>query len=130
MAEAVSFPRSWRFHSDDSDKPADGPTFRGRFTGVIELAPSQNGDTPVARFIEEESGDEVSIWLFNIALKDQLAKLAPETGELVQIDYHGKKKSQTSGRPYKSFKATAPEREVPTLSWGALAAVDEEEDED
>ena len=129
MADAVSFPRGWRFHSDDPSKPADGTSFLGRFTGVIELAPSQNGDTPVARFIDEETGEEVSVWMFNLALKDQLAKLAPEPGELVQIDYHGKKKSQSSGKMYASFKATAPEREVPTLSWGALAAV-EEEDED
>lgn len=124
------YPRSWRFHTDDPSKPADGDTFRGRFTGVIELAPSQNGDTPVARFIDEETEEEVSIWMFNLALKDQLAKLAPEVGELVEIKYFGKKKSATSGRNYKSFKATAPERVVPTLSWGALATVEEEEDED
>lgn len=130
MAEAVSFPRAWRFHSDDASQPADGPTFRGRFTGVIEMGSTVNGDSPVARFINEDSGEEISIWLFNQALKDQLSKLAPEKDELVQIDYHGRKTSKTSGRKYQSFKATAPERPVQALSWGALGAVDEEEEEE
>lgn len=123
----VDFPRAWRFHSDEDD--ADGATFLGRFTGVIEQGQTSYGDKPVARFIQEETGEEVSIWLFNQSLLDQLSKLAPETGELVKIDWHGKKKSKSTGRPYQAFKATAPERPVVALSWAALAVNEEEEEE-
>ncbi len=130
MADSVDFPRPWKFHSDDPNVPADGPTFLGRFTGVIEAGETAYGAKPVARFIEEASGEEISIWLFNQALLDQLSKLAPEKDELVRIDYHGKKKSKTSTRSYQSFKASAPERPVQALSWGALAASEEEEEDE
>ena len=128
MTDSVDFPRAWRFHSDDGD--ADGPTFLGRFTGVIEAGETAYGPKPVARFITEDTGEEISIWLFNQALLDQLSKLAPEKDELVKIDYHGKKKSKTSTRSYQSFKASAPERQVQVLSWGSLAATEEEEEDD
>lgn len=129
MADSVDFPRPWKFHSDDPAVPADGPSFRGRFTGVIEAGETSYGPKPVARFVEEDSGEEISIWLFNQALLDQLSKLAPEKDELVVIDYHGKKTSKTSGRKYQSFKATAPERPVQALSWGALAVTEEDEED-
>lgn len=127
MADTVEFPRAWKFHSDNGD--ADGPSFVGRFTGVLEQGETAYGPKPVARFIHEESGEEISIWLFNQALLDQVAKLAPEAGELVKIDYMGKKKSKTSTRSYQSFKASAPERPQAALSWGSLAATEEEDDE-
>lgn len=127
MSDSVDFPRPWKFHSDEGD--ADGATFLGRFTGVIEAGETSYGSKPVARFIHEESGEEISIWLFNQALLDQLSKLAPEAGELVKIDYHGRKTSKTSGRKYQSFKASAPERPAQALSWAALGTPDEEEEE-
>lgn len=129
MSDSVDFPRPWKFHSDDASNPADGATFVGRFTGVIEAGETSYGPKPVARFVEEASGEEISIWLFNQALLDQLSKLAPAKDELVKIDYHGKKTSKTSGRKYQSFKASAPERPVAELSWAALGAT-EDEDED
>lgn len=128
MSDSVEFPRAWRFHSDDDKNPADGATFLGRFTGVIEEGETSYGTKPVARFVEEETGEEVSIWLFNQSLLDQLSKLAPETDELVKVEWHGKKTSKTSGRKYQSFKASAPERPVAQLSWGSLAINDEEEE--
>lgn len=128
MSDSVDFPRAWRFHSDEGD--ADGATFLGRFTGVIESGETAYGTKPVARFVGEASGEEISIWLFNQALLDQLSKLAPEKNELVKIDYHGRKTSKTSGRKYQSFKASAPERPVQVLSWAALGAVEEEEDDE
>lgn len=127
MSDSVDFPRAWKFHSDEGD--ADGATFLGRFTGLIEAGETAYGSKPVARFVEEASGEEVSIWLFNQALTDQLSKLRPEAGELVKIDYHGRKTSKTSGRKYQSFKASAPERQTQALSWGDLATVEEEDDE-
>lgn len=127
MSDSVDFPRPWKFHSDEGD--ADGATFIGRFTGVIESGETSYGSKPVARFVHEETGEEISIWLFNQALLDQLAKLAPEKDELVKIDYHGRKTSKTSGRKYQSFKASAPERPTQALSWAALGSVDEEEEE-
>lgn len=127
MSESVDFPRPWKFHSDEGD--ADGPVFVGRFTGVIEQGETGYGPKPVTRFVEEETGEEVSIWLFNQSLLDQLSKLAPEAGELVRIEYHGKKTSKTSGRKYQSFKAVAPERPTQALSWAALGVSEEEEDE-
>jgi hypothetical protein len=130
MADAVEFPRAWRFHSDDSDHPADGATFLGRFTGVIETGQSAYGDKPVARFVAEETGEEISIWLFQQALLDQLAKLKPEKGELVKIDYLGKKKSKTSKYSYQSFKASAPERPVVALTWDNLGVPEEELEDD
>lgn len=127
MTDSVDFPRAWKFHSDTGD--ADGPTFVGRFTGVIESGETASyGPKPVARFVEEETGEEISIWLFNQALLDQLSKLSPEKDELVKIDYHGRKTSKTSGRKYQSFKASAPERPVQALSWGSLAVHEEEDD--
>lgn len=128
MTDAVDFPRPWKFHSDEGD--ADGPTFLGRFTGIIEAGETAYGTKPVARFIHEDSGEEISIWLFNQALLDQLSKVAPEKDELVQIDYHGRKTSKTSGRKYQSFKVSAPERPVQALSWAALGAVEEEEEDE
>lgn len=128
MSDSVEFPRAWRFFSDEGD--ADGATFLGRFTGVIEAGETSYGTKPVARFVDEVSGEEVSIWLFQQALLDQLSKLAPEKGELVKIDYHGKKTSKTSGRKYQSFKASAPERPVQELSWAALGAPEEEADDE
>lgn len=128
MSESVDFPKAWRFHSDEGD--ADGPVFLGRFTGVIETGETAYGSKPVARFVEEETGEEVSIWLFNQALLDQLSKLAPETDELVKIEWHGKKTSKTSGRKYQSFKASAPERPVQALSWAALGSPEEEDADD
>lgn len=127
MSESVDFPRPWMFHNDSGD--ADGPVFEGRFTGIIEEGETQYGTKPVARFVEEATGEEVSIWLFNQALQDQLVKLAPEKGELVKIEWHGKKRSKTTGRNYQSFKASAPERPVVQLSWAALAVPEEEEEE-
>lgn len=127
MSESVEFPRPWRFHSDEGD--ADGAVFTGRFTGIIEQGETSYGTKPVARFVEETSGEEVSIWLFNQSLLDQLSRLAPEKDELVKIEWHGKKTSKTSGRKYQSFKASAPERPVVALSWGDLAVPDEEEEE-
>lgn len=127
MSDSVDFPRAWKFHSDEGD--ADGAVFLGRFTGVIEAGETAYGTKPVARFVEEETGEEISIWLFNQALLDQLSKLAPEKDELVKIEWHGKKTSKTSGRKYQSFKASAPERPVQALSWAALGAVEEEEEE-
>lgn len=124
MSDSVDFPRAWKFHSDEGD--ADGAVFLGRFTGVLEQGETSYGAKPVARFVEEESGEEVSIWLFNQSLLDQLSKLAPEVDELVKIEWHGKKRSKSTGRNYQSFKATAPERQVQALSWGSLAVVDEE----
>jgi hypothetical protein len=128
MSDSVDFPRPWKFHSDEGD--ADGATFLGRFTGIIEAGETAYGTKPVARFVNEESGEEISIWLFNQALLDQLSKLAPEKDELVKIDYHGRKTSKTSGRKYQSFKASAPERPVMALSWAALGAPEEEEDDE
>lgn len=128
MSDSVEFPRCWRFFNDDGE--ADGATFVGRFTGVIEAGETSYGTKPVARFIEEATGEEVSIWLFQQALLDQLSKLAPEKDELVKIDYHGKKTSKTSGRRYQSFKASAPERPVMQLSWAALGAAEEDEEEE
>lgn len=129
MSDSVDFPRAWRFHSDEGD--ADGPTFVGRFTGVIEQGETGSyGPKPVARFVEEETGEEISIWLFNQALLDQLAKLSPEKDELVKIEWHGKKTSKTSGRKYQSFKVVAPERPVVQLSWAALAVPEEEDGEE
>lgn len=127
MADSVEYPRAWVFHSDEGK--ADGASFVGRFTGAIEAGETSYGTKPVARFVHEETGEEFSIWLFNQALLDQLAKLAPEAGELVKIDYHGRKTSKTSGRRYQSFKASAPERPTAALSWAALGAVEEEDDE-
>jgi len=127
MVDSVEFPRAWRFFNDDGE--ADGPTFIGRFTGIIEEGETSYGTKPVARFVHEDSGEEISVWLFNQALLDQLSRLAPEKDELVKIDYHGKKTSKTSGRKYQSFKASAPERPVVQLSWGSLAVMDEEEEE-
>lgn len=128
MSDSVDFPRPWKFHSDTGD--ADGPVFRGRFTGVIEKGETSYGAKPVARFIEESSDEEVSIWLFNQSLLDQLSKLAPEKGELVEISWHGKKRSNSTGRNYQSFKATAPERPVVALTWAGLGVVEEEEDDE
>lgn len=128
MSDAVEFPRAWRFHSDEGD--ADGATFLGRFTGVIEAGETSYGTKPVARFVEEETGEEISIWLFNQALLDQLSKVAPEKDELVKIDYLGKKKSKTSKYSYQSFKVSAPERPAVALSWAALGAVEEEAEDE
>jgi hypothetical protein len=127
MSEAVDFPRAWRFHSDEDD--ADGAVFEGRFTGIIEQGETAYGTKPVARFVEAATGEEVSIWLFNQSLLDQLSKLAPEKDELVRVEWRGKKTSKTSGRKYQAFKASAPERPVVQLSWGDLA-VEEETEED
>lgn len=127
MTDSVDFPRAWRFHSDTDD--ADGPVFRGRFTGLIEQGETTYGSKPVARFIDEDSGDEVSIWLFNQSLLDQLSKVAPEKDELVEITWMGKKKSKSTGRNYQAFRVTAPERPVEVLSWASLAIPEEEEEE-
>lgn len=126
MSESVDFPRAWRFHSDEGD--ADGPVFVGRFTGIIEAGETTYGTKPVARFVEEESGEEISLWLFNQSLLDQLSKLAPEKDELVRIEYHGKKRSKSTGRNYQSFKASAPERPQVALSWASLGVNDEDEE--
>lgn len=125
------YPRAWKFHSDDASKPADGPVFEGRFTGVIEEGQTQDyGAKPVARFIQEGTGEEISIWLFAQALLDRMAKLAPEKDELVRIEYLGKKKSTKSTRSYQNFKVTAPERPQANLSWASLGAPVEEEDDE
>lgn len=122
------FPKAWRFHSDTGD--ADGTVFRGRFTGVIEAGETRDyGTKPVARFIQEDTDTEYSIWLFQQALLDRVVKIAPEKGELIVIEYLGKKKSKTSSRTYASFRVTAPERLVEILTWDSLA-VHDEEDED
>lgn len=128
MSDSVDFPRPWRFHNEDGD--ADGPVFEGRFTGVIEAAETTYGTKPVARFVEEATGEEVSIWLFNQSLLDQLSKLAPEKDELVKIEWHGKKTSKSTGRKYQAFKASAPERPVVQLSWAALAIPEDDEEDD
>ncbi len=128
MSDSVDFPRSWLFHNDDGE--ADGPTFLGRFTGVIEQAETQYGTKPVARFTEEATGEEFSIWIFNQALGDQLSKLSPEKGELVKIDWMGKKTSKTTGRRYQSYKASAPERPVVQLSWASLGVPELEDESD
>lgn len=131
MADQAEFPRPWRFHSDDPNTPADGAVFRGRFTGVIEEGLTRDyGAKPVARFIAEDTGEEISIWLFAQALLDRMAKLAPEKDELVVIEYLGKKKSKSSTRSYQNFRVTAPERPSVGLTWGALAASDVDEDEE
>lgn len=131
MAENADFPRPWRFHSDDASSPADGATFLGRFTGVIEEGLTRDyGAKPVARFVEEGTGEEISIWLFAQALLDRMVKLAPEKDELVEIKYLGKKKSKTSTRSYQNFQVTAPERQKADLSWASLGASDVEEDEE
>lgn len=127
MSDSVDFPRAWMFHNDNGD--ADGPVFVGRFTGLIEQGETAYGAKPVARFIEEDSGEEVSIWLFNQSLLDQLSKVAPEKDELIRIEWHGKKTSKTSGRKYQSFKVIAPDRPQVALSWAALAVNDEEEED-
>lgn len=130
MAENNGFPRAWRFHSDDASVPADGEVFLGRFTGVIEQGETRDyGSKPVARFLHEETGEEISIWLFQQALLDRMAKLAPEKDELVKVEYLGKVKSKTSSRSYRNFRVTAPERPVQTMTWGALAATEEDEEE-
>lgn len=126
MSDSVEFPRGWRFFSDDGN--ADGPTFLGRFTGVIESGETAYGPKPVARFIEEDTGEEISLWLFNTSLLDNMAKLAPEKDELVKVEYHGRKTSKTTGRKYQSYKVSAPERPVQALSWASLGASEEEED--
>ena len=128
MSDSVDFPRPWKFHSDEGD--ADGATFLGRFTGLIESGETAYGTKPVARFVHEESGEEVSIWLFNQSLLDQLSKLEPEKDELVKIDYHGRKTSKTSGRKYQSFKASAPDRPVQQLTWASLGTHEEETEEE
>lgn len=124
MSDTADFPRAWRFHSDEGD--ADGPIFEGRFTGIIEAGETTYGTKPVARFVEEASGEEVSIWLFNQSLLDQLSKLSPEKDELVKIEWHGKKTSKSTGRKYQAFKASAPERPMVQLSWAALAMPEED----
>lgn len=130
MSDEAAFPRDWRFASDDPNRPADGATFLGRFTGVIEVGQSAYGEKPVARFIEESTGEERSIWLFQQALLDQLSKIAPEKGELVEINYLGKQKSKTSKYSYQRFKVTAPERPAVALTWAALGTPEEEVEEE
>jgi len=125
MSESADYPRTWYFHKDDGT--ADGPVFLGRFTGVIETGETAYGPKPVARFVHEDSGEEVSIWLMNQSLLDQVKKLRPEKDELVEITWLGKKKSKTSKFSYQAFKATAPERPVVPLTWDSLGGVDDEE---
>lgn len=128
MSDSNGFPRGWKFHSDSGD--ADGEIFLGRFTGVIEQGETKDyGAKPVARFIHEETGEERSIWLFTQVILDKMVKLAPETGELVEIKYLGKKKSKSSTRTYANYSVTAPEREVKNMSWAELGTP-EYEDED
>lgn len=128
MSESTEFPRAWRFHSDAGD--ADGPVFEGRFTGVIEMGQSSYGESPVARFVQEGTGEEISVWLFNQALRDRLIKSAPEKGELTRIEYKGKKKSKTSKFSYQVFTVTMPERPQVELSWSALGSPDVDEEEE
>lgn len=128
MSDSAEFPRAWRFSGDGDD--VDGPVFLGRFTGEISQGKTSYGDTHIARFVEEATGDEISVWMFNQSLLNNLVELKPDKGELVEITWYGKKKSKSTGRTYQSFKVIAPERPVPVLNWGDLAPIEDEDAEE
>lgn len=117
---------SWKFKDSKAGK-ADGTVFEGRFNGNIEMADTKFGAKPVAGFVQEGTGKEYSIWIFNTALSTQLKKARPEEGDLVRIEYKGERTSK-AGNDYQDFKVTNLTKPVVKPTWDDLGSEDDEEE--
>lgn len=70
-----------------------------RYDGPIE---TQYGPGHVAVILDEDSGQERSVWLLETVLVNEFANLAPDPGERVAVKYMGMQEAR-GGSEYKSY---------------------------
>jgi len=80
-----------------------GPTAYGRF--------------PVVTVADEETGEELSVWLLHTALRSEFAQLRPRIGERIGIRRLEDGTSDATGHTYRRFlvRVDRPEGELPVL---------------
>jgi len=95
----------------------------------FEVGTTRDGDDkPIA--VGEIDGRERSLWLLTTALRNQFRKLDPQEGELVRIEFAGKKREAASGRNYYDDRVSAPDRPTTTVTTAHPAFRDEDEEVD
>src|SRR6266545_1408018 len=81
-------------------------------TGIVlgfDKAPTKFSDGKDVPIVTLEVGDVPrSLWLTYTVLKSQFARLRPEVGEVVRVEYLGSREGTSA--EYHNFKVTAPER--------------------
>jgi hypothetical protein len=94
-----------------------GDTIVGLFVR-LEQGSTVRGPAWIA-ILKTEDGKERSVWLLHTVLRNALARLQPETHELVLIKYEGTKESN-AGQKYEAYRVLV-DREQPVPEWELLA---------
>jgi len=70
----------------------------------------------------EDSPDERALWLSRTVLRQRVAELSPEVGEVLEVECLGQKDGANG--TYWNFKVTCPDRPAFKPDWGTLAEDD------
>lgn len=92
-------------------------TVEGMFVGFSE-APTKFGDAVVVE-IRLPSGEHRALWLNTTVLRSQFARLRPEVGERIGVEYLGLREGAKGS--YHDFWLSAPDRKPYAPNWDAIA---------
>jgi hypothetical protein len=127
------YPRAWLWDED-------GDRFEGRFVGMTTGHAPMSGETPILQAKLAETGEEVSVWLYGVALRGAFLREVKrrtskrlEEGELIVIARGEKRPSKTDPsrtvQPFTVKFPEAPEQSMLDMLEGDEAdAADEEDD--
>ena len=99
------------------------PRCHGR-QGKRTLRPARQGDgkdgSPCPIVILRADDAEYGVWLWHKVLRTAFAQLRPLPGELVHVEYLGRRQSLSTGFSYHAYQVDAPERKTGEPDWSAL----------
>jgi hypothetical protein len=67
--------------------------------------------------LRDERDHEWSVWLLHQVLENELARLAPQPGEVVAVRFDGLQTPKGGGKPYRKFSVLV-DRDGSTIDWG------------
>jgi|SRR5579862_4085030 len=110
---AAGRPESWRPDEPESGHP--NPL-------IGTLLRAEHGETSWGRkrilVLRDERDHEWSVWVLHQVLENELARLAPQPGEVVAVRFDGLQTPKGGGKPYRKFSVLV-DRDGSTIDWGA-----------
>jgi hypothetical protein len=91
------------------NRPSTVEAVFGHFT----IGAADRGEAPIA--VLEIGGEERSLWLWQIALRNQFRRLRPKKNERLLVKFAGEKVKSGNGRSYWPDAVSAPDRPVEVI---------------
>lgn len=107
------YPDGWRFN-------AETPEIIGVFRRLEEGYTRQYGACPIMILAELRSKTEWSVWLFHAVLRNQLARMKPEPGEVVAVRWLGKRKPESGGNEYDDYRVVVNRGQAGAVDWSKI----------